>query len=146
MRQWHETGEYSPSLMPNGDHTILFESDGLDNAIYVRESALEEDMVPAYRMMNDLMEMNLSAYSRSDKMVTIAFDPLCFYVIVYKTVGQVDLEPVGEPFYGQWELTDGETLRLTFENGTVEDVTLPEPEGVLHVKTLNCDFQLQPVF
>ena len=61
MRQWHETGEYSPSLMPNGDHTILFESDGLDNAIYVRESALEEDMVPAYRMMNDLMEMNLSA-------------------------------------------------------------------------------------
>ena len=141
-----ETGESGPRLIPSEDHTIFFEDDGLDTVIYVHESAVEQSMIPAYRMMNDLMAMGLSTYTESGAMVTMAFDENCFYTIVYQTMGQVDLAPVGEPSYGQWELVDAQTLKLTFEDGTEERVMLPEPEGILHVETLGCDFQLAPVF
>ena len=133
-------------LTPNADHTVLFEQDGFDVEIYVRDTALDPAMTASWDMMNELMNMDLFAHFEDDTQMLLSLEPYGFYVTNYVRDG-AGYSPSGEAGpSGHWDIPEPGVLRLMYNDGTQDLVHIPEPDEDLWVESLQGVFELGPIF
>ena len=133
-------------LTPNADHTVLFEQDGFNVEIYVRDSALDPAMADSWDMMNELMNMDLFASFEDDTKILLNLEPYGFYVTNYVRDGD-GYSPSQEPGpSGYWDLPSPGVLHLQYKDGTEDLVDIPEPDEYLWVESLQGAFELGPIF
>ena len=118
-------------ITPSSDGTMLIEEDFFEYAIYVREDLATEEMTPIYKYVEALL--NDSIYEKADGDYTdrsMYFTANSFFI-------RDNNDVLG---CGQWAVEDAHSLKLTYEDGTTEYLTLPENGSPLYVGSIDAEF------
>ena len=134
-------GDLRNTLYPNDDSTILFEEDGFDYELYVREEACVPEMQPTYAMVSNIMKEGAETEVMDGEKYYLELTPYCFSLIPYEADGD-SLSPKEDgTVFGQWSIPEPGVLELAFENGTTDTVPMNTDRRDFYVPSLDMEFQ-----
>ena len=118
-------------LTPSLDGTMLIEEDFFDYVIYVREDLATKDMIPIYKFAEALLNDSVHAEDEDSGLYrTLSLTANSFFI----------WEDSDEIASGKWKVADASSLELTFEDGTVENVQMPQDNGPIYVEAVDTEF------